>query len=99
MLGEDPNGPPNNLMPFMAQVAVGARPVLTVFGSDYPTSDGTGVRDYIHVMDLAEGHLSALKYIDPTKEVTGYSKLSCFNLGSGCGYSVLEMVSAMRVSS
>lgn len=89
-IGEDPQGIPNNLMPYVSQVAVGRREFLTVFGSDYPTHDGTGVRDYIHVVDLAEGHLSAIKYIDKKK-----SGLYTFNLGTGNGYSVLDMVKAM----
>eukprot|EP00542_Grammatophora_oceanica_P012434 CAMPEP_0194042342 /NCGR_PEP_ID=MMETSP0009_2-20130614/14127_1 /TAXON_ID=210454 /ORGANISM="Grammatophora oceanica, Strain CCMP 410" /LENGTH=361 /DNA_ID=CAMNT_0038686161 /DNA_START=57 /DNA_END=1142 /DNA_ORIENTATION=+ len=91
LIGEDPNGIPNNLMPYVAQVAIGRREYLTVFGNDYPTPDGTGVRDYLHVMDLADGHLAALKYICETKEHGSF----VFNLGTGNGYSVLEMVSAM----
>lgn len=87
-MGEDPNGIPNNLMPYIAQVAVGKRPKLTVFGSDYPTRDGTGVRDYIHVCDLAEGHVAALRRLE---ENPG---LVVCNLGTGRGYSVLEMVNA-----
>lgn len=87
-MGEDPQGIPNNLMPFIAQVAVGRRESLSVFGDDYPTSDGTGVRDYIHVMDLADGHLAALKTVG---EKEG---LHIFNLGTGKGSSVLEMVNA-----
>ena len=92
-LGEDPNGVPNNLMPFISQVAVGRRAQLSVFGNDYDTPDGTGVRDYIHVMDLADGHLSALNH--------GESKRGCFtfNLGTGTGYSVLEMVRAFEKAS
>lgn len=86
-IGEDPTGPPNNLMPYVAQVAVGRRPFLSVFGDDYPTPDGTGVRDYIHVVDLAEGHLAALKVTTPGFKV--------YNLGTGTGYSVLDMVQAM----
>ena len=89
-IGEDPSGIPNNLMPYVAQVAVGRRPHLTVFGSDYPTPDGTGVRDYLHVVDLADGHLSALAYMDKKK-----SGLFTFNLGTGNGYSVLDMCTAM----
>lgn len=89
-IGEDPQGIPNNLMPYVAQVAIGRREFLTVFGSDYPTPDGTGVRDYIHVMDLAEGHLSAIQYTEK-KEAGVYT----FNLGTGNGYSVLDMVKAM----
>lgn len=88
LIGEDPNGIPNNLMPFITQVAVGKRPQLSVFGNDYPTVDGTGVRDYIHVMDLARGHLQALKYL---QQHTG---IEAINLGTGQGYSVLQMVDA-----
>ncbi|WP_394126997.1 UDP-glucose 4-epimerase GalE [Vibrio hepatarius] len=87
-MGEDPQGIPNNLMPFIAQVAVGRRESLSVFGNDYPTPDGTGVRDYIHVMDLAEGHIAALKAVG---EKAG---LHIYNLGTGKGSSVLEMVDA-----
>ena len=90
-IGEDPSGPPNNLMPYVSQVAVGRRPHLSVFGDDYPTHDGTGVRDYIHVEDLARGHLSALKMIE-----TSAPALRVFNLGTGKGYSVLDMVKAME---
>jgi UDP-glucose 4-epimerase len=89
-IGEDPNGIPNNLMPFVAQVAIGRREYLTVFGNDYPTQDGTGVRDYLHVMDLAEGHLSAIQYMQQKQ-----SGCFVFNLGTGMGYSVLDMVQAM----
>lgn len=88
LIGEDPNGIPNNLMPFISQVAVGKRAQLSVFGSDYPTIDGTGVRDYIHVMDLARGHLQALKYLQQ------HSGIEAVNLGTGQGYSVLQMVEA-----
>ena len=88
MIGEDPNGIPNNLMPFISQVAVGKRAQLSVFGSDYPTADGTGVRDYIHVMDLARGHLQALKYLQQ------HQGIEAVNLGTGQGYSVLQMVEA-----
>ncbi|WP_321463978.1 UDP-glucose 4-epimerase GalE [uncultured Vibrio sp.] len=87
-MGEDPQGIPNNLMPFIAQVAVGRREKLSVFGNDYPTPDGTGVRDYIHVMDLADGHIAALKSVG---EKAG---LHIYNLGTGKGSSVLEMVEA-----
>ena len=87
-IGEDPNGIPNNLMPFISQVAVGKRAELSVFGNDYPTPDGTGVRDYIHVVDLAEGHLKALEYVQQ------HSGIDAFNLGTGTGYSVLEMLQA-----
>ncbi|HBV75994.1 MULTISPECIES: UDP-glucose 4-epimerase GalE [Vibrio] len=92
-LGEDPQGIPNNLMPFVAQVAVGRREYLSVFGSDYPTKDGTGVRDYIHVMDLADGHLAALNHVGNKKG------LHVYNLGTGCGNSVLEMVTAFEKAS
>ncbi|MEY4448552.1 MAG: hypothetical protein RLZZ433_1567 [Pseudomonadota bacterium] len=87
-LGEDPQGIPNNLMPFIAQVAVGRRSALQIFGNDYPTPDGTGMRDYIHVMDLADGHLAALRYAH------GRSGNHVFNLGSGKGLSVLDMLTA-----
>ncbi|GMH99130.1 hypothetical protein TrST_g6300 [Triparma strigata] len=93
-IGEDPSGPPNNLMPYVSQVAVGRREFLSVFGNDYDTPDGTGVRDYIHVMDLAAGHLSAITYMDKKPSV-----YSVFNLGTGNGYSVLNMVSAMEKAS
>ena len=90
LMGEDPQGIPNNLMPFIAQVAVGRREQLTVYGSDYPTPDGTGVRDYIHVLDLADGHVAALKYS------TGKPGVHVFNLGTGRGQSVLEMLAAFE---
>ena len=89
-MGENPNGIPNNLMPYITQVAVGKRPELGVFGNDYPTHDGTGVRDYIHVVDLASGHVAALKAI---KNNCG---LAIYNLGTGHGYSVLDLVSAFE---
>ncbi|MDQ0253134.1 UDP-glucose 4-epimerase [Evansella vedderi] len=92
-IGEDPNGIPNNLMPYITQVAVGKLPELQVFGNDYNTVDGTGVRDYIHVVDLAKGHLKALEYVTETKGVNAY------NLGTGQGYSVLEMVMAFEKAS
>lgn len=92
-IGEDPNGIPNNLMPFIAQVAVGKREKLSVFGGDYPTKDGTGVRDYIHVMDLAEGHLAALQALE------NKGGLITTNLGTGRGYSVLEMIAAFEKAS
>lgn len=92
MIGEDPNGIPNNLMPFISQVAVGRREALSVFGSDYPTHDGTGVRDYIHVVDLAKGHLAALNALVEKKG------LITVNLGTGQGYSVLDMVKAFEKS-
>ncbi len=87
-IGEDPQGIPNNLMPFVMQVAVGKHPRVQVFGDDYPTPDGTGVRDYIHVVDLARGHLAAL---DALPETAG---CAVYNLGTGKGYSVLEMIEA-----
>jgi UDP-glucose 4-epimerase len=88
LIGEDPRGTPNNLMPYVAQVAVGRRPHLQVFGNDYDTADGTGVRDYIHVTDLAEGHVAALQYLfDAGQSIT-------VNLGTGRGYSVLEVIRA-----
>ncbi|AIL71826.1 UDP-glucose 4-epimerase GalE [Vibrio vulnificus] len=90
LLGEDPQGIPNNLLPFVAQVAVGRREKLGVFGDDYPTPDGTGVRDYIHVVDLADGHLAALH------KVGQQAGLHIFNLGTGQGNSVLEMVAAFE---
>lgn len=89
-IGEDPQGIPNNLFPYIAQVAVGKREHLNVFGNDYKTHDGTGVRDYIHVVDLAKGHVAAIKYAD---EHTG---TEIFNLGTGIGYSVLDMVKAFE---
>jgi UDP-glucose 4-epimerase len=97
-LGEDPNGIPNNLMPYVAQVAIGRRDKLTIFGNDYETKDGTGVRDYIHVMDLAEGHVTALRYVEDANS-KGYGKASIFNLGTGVGYSVLDMIEAMKRAS
>ena len=93
MIGEDPNDTPNNLMPYIAQVAMGKLKDLPVYGADYPTKDGTGVRDYIHVVDLARGHLSAL---DKLSECSGVLTL---NLGTGRGYSVLEMVRAFSAAS
>lgn len=94
-MGEDPNGTPNNLMPFVAQVAVGRRPHVTVFGNDYDTPDGTGIRDYLHVMDLADGHVAALRYMDGNNGNSGKGKLNVFNLGTGTGYSVIDMIKAM----
>ena len=85
-IGEDPRGIPNNLMPYITQVAVGRRAELSVFGNDYDTPDGTGVRDYIHVVDLAKGHVAAVRY------ATGNKGCEVFNLGTGVGYSVLDMV-------
>jgi UDP-glucose 4-epimerase len=93
LIGEDPNGIPNNLLPYITQVAVGKLPELAVFGNDYSTSDGTGVRDYIHVSDLAEGHICALETI------VNLNGAHTWNLGTGQGYSVLDMVQAFeRVS-
>ncbi len=93
LIGEDPNGIPNNLMPFISQVAIGRRERLAVFGDDYPTPDGSGVRDYIHVVDLARGHLAAL---DALRRIGG---LIPVNLGNGKGYSVLDMVKAFEQAS
>lgn len=90
MIGEDPNGIPNNLMPYIAQVAVGKLPALRIFGNDYPTPDGTGVRDYIHVVDLAKGHVAALKKLQEGAGVYTY------NLGTGVGYSVLDVLHAFE---
>lgn len=94
-IGEDPAGIPNNLMPYVQQVAIGKREKVTVFGNDYDTPDGTGVRDYIHVVDLAAGHLKALEYLARN------SGKGCevFNLGTGTGYSVLQMIEAMKKAS
>ena len=93
MIGEDPQGTPNNLLPFVAQVAVGRRAFLNVWGNDYPTPDGTGVRDYIHVVDLALGHLKALERLKKQPECLA------INLGTGVGYSVLEIVRAFENAS
>ena len=93
MIGEDPNGIPNNLMPYITQVAIGRLPQLSVFGDDYPTPDGTGVRDYIHVVDLARGHLAALKAL------VGQPGVMTVNLGTGQGYSVLDMIRAFEQAS
>ena len=119
-IGENPNGVPNNLTPFIAQVAVGKRAKLNVFGNDYETPDGTGVRDFVHVMDLAEGHVATLKYMESKDAAAswgvapltslnakydqytrhqGYGRLSTFNLGTGQGHSVLEMVREMELAS
>lgn len=93
LIGEDPNGIPNNLLPYISQVAVGRLSALSVFGDDYPTPDGTGVRDYIHVVDLAVGHLKALA------RIAEHGGISIYNLGTGQGYSVLEMVKAFEQAS
>ncbi len=90
LIGEDPRGIPNNLMPYITQVAIGRREKLSIFGNDYDTPDGTGVRDYIHVVDLARGHVAAIKY------VAAHKGCEVFNLGTGKGYSVLDMVKAFR---
>jgi UDP-glucose 4-epimerase len=93
LIGEDPNGIPNNLVPYIAQVAIGRLAELPVYGNDYPTPDGTGVRDYIHVMDLAQGHERALARLDNGPGV------HTWNLGTGRGYSVLEMIAAFERAS
>ena len=90
MIGEDPRGVPNNLMPYITQVAIGRRPQLSIYGNDYDTHDGTGVRDYIHVVDLAKGHVAAVEFIHRN---TG---CEVFNLGTGIGYSVLDMVKSFQ---
>ena len=90
LIGEDPQGIPNNLMPYISQVAVGKLKELSIFGGDYPTKDGTGVRDYIHVVDLAKGHVKALQALEK------HSGAHAYNLGTGKGYSVLEMVDAFK---
>ena len=89
-IGEDPTGTPNNLMPYISQTAVGRRDHLTVYGNDYNTPDGTGVRDYIHVMDLARGHVAAVRY------ASSFTGCDAINLGTGVGYSVLDMVKAFE---
>ncbi|HDO1359048.1 TPA: GDP-mannose 4,6-dehydratase, partial [Aeromonas veronii] len=91
-MGEDPQGIPNNLMPYITQVAIGRRDCLSVFGNDYPTPDGTGVRDYIHVMDLAEGHVKALQHC------AGKGGVHTYNLGTGQGQSVLQLVAAFSAA-
>jgi len=95
MIGEDPNGIPNNLMPFIAQVAIGKREHLSVFGGDYDTHDGTGVRDYIHVTDLSYGHVKAIAYLDKNRTI----KPLIVNLGTGKGYSVLDVINAFEEAS
>ncbi len=90
LIGESPNGVPNNLLPYIAQVATGLRSELNVFGNDYPTPDGTGIRDYIHIMDLAEGHAAALDFL---RKGSGWHPI---NLGTGQGYSVLEIINAFE---
>lgn len=93
LIGEDPHGQPNNLVPYISQVAIGKLKELSVYGSDYPTKDGTGIRDYIHVVDLAKGHLAALSFICQQQN------LHIWNLGTGIGYSVLEIISAFEDAS
>ena len=90
LIGEDPNGIPNNLMPYIVKVAIGELPYLNIFGDDYDTKDGTGVRDYIHITDLANGHIKAIDYVLKNKGIDYY------NLGTGNGYSVLEMVNTFK---
>jgi UDP-glucose 4-epimerase len=90
LIGEDPNGIPNNLMPYLAQVAIGKLRILSIFGEDYATPDGTGVRDYIHVVDLAQGHIKALQYL--LNQSSGSGLCESYNLGTGIGYSVMDMV-------
>ena len=92
-IGENPTGTPNNLLPFVAQVAAGVRPVVNIFGNDYPTPDGTGVRDYIHVMDLAEAHAEALNYLLANRDTV------TLNVGTGKGYSVREVIRAFERAS
>ena len=101
LIGEDPQGIPNNLMPFVAQVAIGRREFLNVWGNDYPTPDGTGIRDYIHVVDLALGHLKALEVLNTTKneQIDQFSECLTVNLGTGQGYSVLDVVNAYEQAS
>ena len=93
LIGEEPNGIPNNLLPYIAKVAVGELEALNVFGDDYPTVDGTGVRDYIHVVDLAKGHVKAIE------KILGETGIDAYNLGTGNGYSVLQMVKAFEKAS
>jgi len=93
LIGEDPNGKPNNLLPFIAQVAAGKREELEVFGDNYPTHDGTCERDYVHVMDLAEGHVAALGWLNKQSKL---SKVESFNLGTGAGTSVLSIIKAFE---
>ena len=101
LIGENPKGIPNNLLPYLSQVAIGKRKELSVFGGDYPTPDGTGIRDYIHVVDLAKGHLKALEKIQPSdnnKQQQGTGE-HIWNLGTGQGYSVLDIISAFEKAS
>jgi UDP-glucose 4-epimerase len=94
-IGEDPSGIPNNLLPFITQVAVGKRETLSVFGGDYPTADGTCVRDYLHVMDLAEGHVAAIQWLAVQSNFRG---VEAFNLGTGNGVSVLEIIASFEAA-
>lgn len=94
MIGEDPNGIPNNLMPYVTQVAIGKLPQLSVFGNDYPTPDGTGIRDYIHVVDLVKGHLKAIEVLGCAKFADG--ACNAYNLGTGKGYSVLDIINTFE---
>ena len=98
IIGEDPNGIPNNLMPFIAQTAVGKREFLSIFGNDYDTHDGTGVRDYIHVVDLSKAHVKAVEYLNNSKLNIQNSKL-IVNIGTGIGYSVIDVVEAFKRAS
>lgn len=97
LIGEDPNGIPNNLLPYVSQVAIGQREKVSVFGGDYPTKDGTGVRDYIHVVDLAKGHVKALQKMK-TSQSTETGNCKIYNLGTGQGYSVLEAIQAFEAA-
>lgn len=99
LIGEDPNGVPNNLAPYISQVAAGKLAELSIFGGDYPTRDGTGVRDYVHVMDLADGHLKALQVLGTGLSRVGAQGVRVWNLGTGIGYSVLELVRAFELAS
>lgn len=99
LIGEDPKGTPNNLVPYISQVAIGQRKELSVFGGDYPTPDGTGIRDYIHVVDLAKGHLKALTKIQPEGNKENDNGEHIWNLGTGQGYSVLEVIKAFEQAS
>lgn len=99
LIGEDPQGIPNNLMPFVAQVAIGRREILNVWGNDYPTPDGTGVRDYIHVVDLALGHIKALEALEASQKTKEKENVITVNLGTGKGYSVLNIVRAYEQAS
>ena len=95
LIGEDPSGVPNNLLPFITQVAVGLRDRLSVFGGDYPTADGTCIRDYLHVMDLAEGHVVAIDWL---AEQSNFNGVEAFNLGAGTGVSVLEIIASFEAA-